>query len=151
MTPLELTIATLTHPLVLPAAMLLAACHIAHDCSARGALRFCAASVVAWLAAHALKVLVGDPRPSGGVISAWGNGWPSGHAALAAAAAVTLWFTLAPSRRTRGQKIALAAGLTLGALALAWTRLFLGVHDLGDAAGGLALGAAIGYLLRPRR
>lgn len=150
-TPLELTVATLTHPLVLAAVMLLAACHIAHDCTARGALRFCGASIAAWLVAHGLKILVGDPRPAGGVIDAWGNGWPSGHAALGAAAAVTLWFTLAPRRRTRAGRVALAAGLALGALALTWTRLFLGVHDLGDAAGGLAVGAAIGYLFRPRR
>lgn len=143
-------VADVTHPLVLGAVLLLVALHFAHSGSVRGALRLVATVVLAWLAAHGLKFLVGDPRPAGGAIDAWGSGWPSGHSAVGAAAAVALWFALAP-RVAASRRPLLALALILGALLLAASRLYLGVHDLGDLVGGLSVGVLAGYLLRPKR
>lgn len=144
-------VAAVTDQFVLGGILLLLALHLAHSRTWRGALRLLAVVAVAWVAAHALKLLVGDPRPSGGAVDVWGSGWPSGHAAVAAAAALSLWGSLSPGARTRSRRAALGAVLLALALALAWTRLYLGVHDLGDVSGGLAVGAATAYLLRPRR
>jgi membrane-associated phospholipid phosphatase len=143
-------VAASTDALVLGALALLVALHAAHSRSVRDAIRLLAAVLLAWIVANALKLAVGDPRPAGGLVDAWGGGWPSGHAAVGAAAALALWALYAPSEG-RMRRLALAAGLAALALALAWTRLYLGVHDLGDLAGGLAVGLLVGYLLRPRR
>jgi membrane-associated phospholipid phosphatase len=144
-------VADVTHPLVLGAVLLLAALHLAHSRSVRGALRLVGAVVLAWVVAHALKFLVGDPRPDGGAIDAWGSGWPSGHSAVGAAAALALWFVFSPAARSRPRRALLAVALVAGAILLAASRLYLGVHDLGDLAGGLSVGVLAGYLLRPRR
>lgn len=144
-------VAAVTDQFVLGGILLLLALHLAHARTWRGALRLLAAVAVAWAASHALKLLVDDPRPAGGVVDAWGSGWPSGHAAVAAAAALSLWGSLSPGARTRLGRVALGAGLLALALSVAWTRLYLGVHDLGDVVGGLAVGLLVGYSLRARR
>lgn len=143
-------VADVTHPLVLGAILLLGAIHLAHSRSARGALRLLVAVTLAWVSANALKLLVGDPRPTGAAIDAWGSGWPSGHSAVGAAAALALWFIFAP-RVAASRRPLLALAITLGALLLAASRLYLGVHDLGDVVGGLSVGVLAAYLLRPGR
>lgn len=144
-------VAAATHPAVLGAALALLALHLSHCRSALGALRLAASILAAWLAAHALKFLVGDPRPAGAVVDAWGSGWPSGHAAVGAATALGLWFALAPLAGSTARRACLGVILAVAALALAVSRLYLGVHDLGDLAGGLAVGLLVAYLFRPRR
>lgn len=151
MTPGQHAVAAVTHPLVLGAVFLLGALHLAHSRSVRGALRIICAVLAAWLATHALKFLVGDPRPVGGAIDAWGSGWPSGHSAVGAAVALALWFEFSPAVGSRTRRALLAAALAAAALFLAASRLYLGVHDLGDLTGGLSVGVLAGYLLRPRR
>ncbi|NEB90162.1 phosphatase PAP2 family protein [Streptomyces bauhiniae] len=63
--------------------------------------------------------------------------FPSNHATLAAAAAVALWFV-----STRLGVIA-----TLGALAMAASRVWVGAHYPHDIAAGLAVGALVATLL----
>jgi undecaprenyl-diphosphatase len=64
--------------------------------------------------------------------------FPSGHAASAAAAAVLL------SDGMPGWQVPLG----LLALAIAWSRVQTGLHHLSDVVGGVALGVAVGLLVR---
>jgi undecaprenyl-diphosphatase len=64
--------------------------------------------------------------------------FPSGHAASAAAAAVLL----------ADGKPRWRAPLGLLALGVAWSRVQTGLHHLSDVLAGLALGAAVGLLVR---
>jgi undecaprenyl-diphosphatase len=90
-----------------------------------------------------LKRRVGRQRPEGAqsppalarVPSS--SSFPSGHTMAAATAAVAI---------PEGPG-GIAAGLA-GAGLVAWSRLRLGAHHRGDVAGGLAIGAAVGTLLR---
>ena len=83
-----------------------------------------------------LKDFGQDPRPDavyaldGRVGTSYG--WPSGHTQIA----VVLWGYLAWSMQRQWAYWAAAAYIGLQA----FSRLYLGVHDLGDVAGGLVIG-----------
>ena len=62
-------------------------------------------------------------------------GWPSGHAQIA----VTLWGLLAYELKEKWATI----GATLLILLIAFSRMYLGVHDLGDVVSGLIIGSII--------
>jgi membrane-associated phospholipid phosphatase len=150
-TPGQIAVVALTHPLVLSGLALLVAINLAKRVSVRASLRFLASVGLAAVLAHGLKYVANDPRPIGGAIDALGSGWPSAHTAVAAAAAYAIWAAL-PRGREGGRHLAFAtAVLVLGALAVALSRLYLGVHDVGDLAGGLVVGLAAGFALRARR
>src|SRR5262245_12266235 len=95
-------------------------------------------------AAVALKAGLGLPRPPNEGESAWlasatGMGFPSGHTTAAA----TTWASVAALRRS------LLLGV-LGALvtaAVAFSRLYLGVHYSRDVAGGALIGLSLGLVL----
>ena len=65
-------------------------------------------------------------------------GWPSGHSQIA----VTLWGLLAYELKNKW--------ITVGAIStiilIAFSRMYLGVHDLGDVFAGLLIGAIILYV-----
>jgi len=86
-----------------------------------------------------LKVYFQDPRPPSEFMldPRVGNsfGWPSGHSQIA----VTLWGLLAYELKKRW--ISLSAGLLI--VAIAFSRMYLGVHDLGDVISGLLIGLLI--------
>lgn len=102
-------------------------------------------TVLAFVVSTVLKQAVQENRPcqSQHVITleacpAAGDwSFPSNHATLAAAAAVALWFV-----STR-----LGAIATLGALAMAASRVWVGAHYPHDIAAGLAVGALVATLL----
>jgi undecaprenyl-diphosphatase len=111
-----------------------------------------AADVFAQLAARGLKEVTGvdrpplryaEPRPLVGVPH--DPSFPSGHASSSFACAVVL--SLAAPR--------LAAPLLILAAAIAFSRVYVGVHWPFDVLAGAALGVAIGWLvfhaLRSRR
>ena len=83
-----------------------------------------------------LKDFFDDPRPDlafaldGRVGGSYG--FPSGHAQLA----VVTWGALAIFAGTR----AAALGATVMIIGICFSRLYLGVHDIEDVAGGLTLG-----------
>jgi membrane-associated phospholipid phosphatase len=88
------------------------------------------------------KMLVNRPRPDIHRLTGFsGSSFPSGHAATAAAtfAAVAL---LVGRGRTRRTKAFLAAGAAFIAVAVATTRVLLGVHWMTDVIAGLAMGWA---------
>lgn len=92
--------------------------------------------------ANLTKTLVGRARPDIRRLTGFsGSSFPSGHATTAAAtfAAVALLIGLGRSRRV---KALLAGGATAIALAVATSRVLLGVHWLTDVLAGLAMGWA---------
>lgn len=63
-------------------------------------------------------------------------GFTSGHVAAATAFCASLLLAFAPLRRRRG----LAVAIALWPVLMAWSRLYLGRHFLGDVLGGACLG-----------
>ena len=86
-----------------------------------------------------LKDLFQDPRPDIELMldprTGTSYGWPSGHAQIA----VTLWGLLAYEMKDKL--------ITIGAVTfiflVAFSRMYLGVHDLGDVFAGLLIGSFI--------
>jgi len=87
-----------------------------------------------------IKVVVGRPRPTVSVLTGFtGQSFPSGHSAAAAACwgAVALLLARRWSRPGRSAAYGAAAGI---AVAVACSRVFLGVHWFSDVIAGLAVG-----------
>lgn len=86
-----------------------------------------------------LKDFFQDPRPDIQLMLdpkvGTSYGWPSGHAQIA----VTLWGLLAYELKNKWISI---GALTLIAL-IAFSRMYLGVHDFGDVFSGLVIGSFI--------
>tara|TARA_B100000963_G_scaffold43223_1_gene32226 strand:- start:377 stop:1255 length:879 start_codon:yes stop_codon:yes gene_type:complete len=86
-----------------------------------------------------LKDLFQDPRPAIDLIldSKIGTsyGWPSGHTQIA----VTLWGLIAYELKNKW----VTAGTILIIVLIAFSRMYLGVHDLGDVIAGLVIGIII--------
>jgi membrane-associated phospholipid phosphatase len=103
------------------------------------------AAGAASLSATGLKAAIARERPSEVyarpeplVHAPHDHSFPSGHAATSFACATTLTY-FAPR---------LAPGFFLLAAAIAWSRVYVGVHYPLDVLGGAALGAAIAIALR---
>jgi membrane-associated phospholipid phosphatase len=105
-----------------------------------GVATFLAGEAASWTIGSLTKIGVGRSRPLEGLVHASSASFPSGHTAFAAVTAVLLVGLLC-SRGRRGAWAVLAAA---AALAMAWSRTYLGVHWLADVIGGLALGTAAG-------
>jgi undecaprenyl-diphosphatase len=94
-----------------------------------------------------VKEMVDRPRPEGGLVSAPGYSYPSGHATHAV---VWAWIGIVASLRSRAGVTRGAAIVTAGivaAVAIGLSRVYLGVHYLSDVSGGWALGASLFALL----
>jgi membrane-associated phospholipid phosphatase len=94
--------------------------------------------LLAWVGAQAIKPALQRPRPYEGegaaarlVAVPAGSSWPSGHAAVTAAMAATLW----PALGQRGRAAALVATAGVGA-----SRLHVGVHHATDVVAGVGVG-----------
>jgi undecaprenyl-diphosphatase len=103
------------------------------------------AVIAASLSSHALKPLIGRERPPEGfrLVAESNHAMPSGHATGMAALAMvfTLWWW--PRGGWWRVPVAGAWGL---AAAVAWTRLYLGVHWFSDVLAGLILGGVVAFL-----
>lgn len=96
------------------------------------------------LLSHAVKLLVGRPRPDlvPHAVETLTASFPSGHATMSAAVYLTLGALIAslqPTRRGRLHVMAVAALLTV---LVGTSRVYLGVHWPSDVLAGWALGTA---------
>lgn len=110
------------------------------------ALGLLGAGMLAYLSAAALKAVVMQPRPAARwpeiVAREWGPvsyGFPSGHAALVTAMAVTLWPYV--SKPYRPLLIILAVLVSL-------SRVTLGMHFIIDVIGGAVIGMIAAIVIR---
>ncbi|HEX6420295.1 MAG TPA: phosphatase PAP2 family protein [Acidimicrobiales bacterium] len=108
--------------------------------------RVAAVGAFTWVAARAVKPLVRRPRPAHDIpatrvlgAAQAGLGYPSGHAAVAAATVAVA----APHLPRRWRPAAWATALAVGPM-----RAYVGAHLPLDVAGGIALGLAIGTAAR---
>jgi membrane-associated phospholipid phosphatase len=94
------------------------------------------------LLANGTKVLVDRDRPDvRPLVHATGLSFPSGHTTAAAATFAAVAFVIARRQRT-GVQMALGGAAALATVAVATTRVLLGVHWLTDVIAGAALGLA---------
>jgi membrane-associated phospholipid phosphatase len=100
------------------------------------------AAILGWLSADLAKLVVARPRPSAALVEAVlrqaparGTSFPSSHTAIA----VAVVLALVPFLPTWVVPIGIAY-----AAAVAWSRIFLGVHYLLDVLAGAALGTVAG-------
>lgn len=105
-----------------------------------------AAVAGAGLAGHALKALIGLERPPEEfrLVAETSPAMPSGHAAGVAALAMvfTLWWW-----PLGGWLRGAVVSIWVLALAVCWTRLYLGVHWFSDVIAGLLLGGGVALLV----
>lgn len=108
------------------------------------ALAFGALVSAGWLSSEVFKVLVGRNRPDPGsladplVMEPSSHSFPSGHTSLAVSLAIGLYLL---ARGTRWERPALIGG-TVMALAVAASRVYLGVHYPTDVAASFVASAA---------
>jgi undecaprenyl-diphosphatase len=97
---------------------------------------------VTLIATNTLKVLIDRPRPSGGLVDAFGSAYPSGHAShsilypFLALLVVAVW---RPS--AKWSAVLVGTGIVI-ALVVGLTRVYLRAHYMTDVLGGWGLGAA---------
>jgi len=101
-----------------------------------------AGMAIVYAGAHELKAAVDRPRPEGGLVTASGSSFPSGHAAYSTFyvwLAVTIVMRLRPGMARRAAVV--SAGIALTAL-VGLSRVYLDVHYMSDVNAGWGLGAA---------
>ncbi len=100
------------------------------------------------LSVSVLKLLIARPRPDlvdhGAQVNTYS--YPSGHASLAAAVALSLAWAGAARHRERSFKIFFLLLGFGGLLLLGLSRMYLGVHWVSDVLGGLMLGSIFACL-----
>ncbi|MFD2135880.1 phosphatase PAP2 family protein [Novosphingobium resinovorum] len=114
----------------------------------REALLFALTVMVSWLVNSALKALVGRPRPEivPHLTEAGGNSFPSGHSFNAAVIYIAMALAFgAMSNRPSVRRTLIGAAL-FGTLAIAWSRVWLGVHWPSDVVAGWLGGAGWAFL-----
>ena len=108
----------------------------------REALRLAVSLGGAMAISDLVKLLTSRPRPSVEHLQAvTGSSFPSGHTTQAAAFWLALALTLRGAALPRRTVWLASAGALLIALAVAWSRVYLGVHYPSDVAAGLLLGS----------
>ena len=109
-----------------------------------GAIQLLASSAGAGLLTLGTKLLVERVRPAVAqqLVAATGFSYPSGHSASSTALYLTLAILAARHLRRGGDRSAVFGGAVAVILAVAASRVYLGVHYLTDVASGVALGAA---------
>lgn len=97
--------------------------------------------IVAMAVTQVMKRFVGRARPAMGQLVESSPSWPSGHATIALAMALSIALACSPIQR-KGQRRAIAAIVTLGTL-VGYSRVHLGVHWFSDVAAGWLVALAV--------
>ncbi|WP_211295094.1 phosphatase PAP2 family protein [Novosphingobium guangzhouense] len=101
-----------------------------------------------WLVNSALKALVGRPRP--GIVphltEAGGNSFPSGHSFNAAVVYIAAALAFAAMSARPSVRRTLLGAAIIASLAIAWSRVWLGVHWPSDTLAGWLGGAGWAFL-----
>lgn len=98
----------------------------------------------ALLANYSLKLLFALPRPEDMlVVTATPFGFPSSHAAVAAAAALSLWWHFGRTAKSSLVSVGTAFAAGGAVFAVAASRLSLQVHILPDVIAGVAVGFGV--------
>ena len=115
----------------------------------KGAMQLLSSSAGAGMLTLGTKLLVERVRPTVAqqLVEATGFSYPSGHSASSTALYLTLAILAARHLRRRADRGAVFAVAIAVILAVAASRLYLGVHYLTDVASGVALGAAWVFLV----
>jgi undecaprenyl-diphosphatase len=116
----------------------------------RPGLWLLAAFAGAWFLSNGFKAILDRPRPEGGLVTADGAAFPSGHATQGAAYFVMLAVVLLGVLPRPWRGVAAAVAVALGVLS-GLSRVYLGVHWITDVIGGFALGLAWCALLLAMR
>jgi membrane-associated phospholipid phosphatase len=99
-----------------------------------------------WLAAETVRAIVERARPALSPRAGFsGASFPSGHSTAATACYLAIAFVMTAGLPRRERAALIGAGAGIG-VAVASTRVLLGVHWFTDAVAGVALGASIALL-----
>jgi undecaprenyl-diphosphatase len=139
----------LDHPLVVAAILAVVFVVLLPLAGWRRALGVCVVTGAGWLTTLVVKFVVAQPRPSTRDlthllhISPATLSYPSGHVVFAAA----LTTALAMACRTSSSRAVVVVVGTALVVAVAWSRLYVGVHYGTDVLGGALNGVAGGLLV----
>ncbi|GAB7553579.1 hypothetical protein NRB_30870 [Novosphingobium sp. 11B] len=114
----------------------------------RDAALFALTVMSGWLVNSGLKALVGRARPEivPHLTEAGGNSFPSGHSFNAAVVYIAMALAFAAMSNRSSVRNTLVGAAIVGTLAIAWSRVWLGVHWPSDAIAGWLGGAGWAFL-----
>jgi len=101
-----------------------------------------------WLVEFAVKTLVGRPRPEivPHLTEAGGASFPSGHSFNSAVVYIAIALAFATLSARQSVRLTVIGAAILASLAVAWSRVWLGVHFPSDVAAGWLGGAGWAFL-----
>jgi len=104
--------------------------------------------ILGWLVAYGIKLLVGRPRPEivPHLTDAGGASFPSGHSFNSAVVFIAVALAFATMSSRQSVRITVIGSAILLSLAVAWSRVWLGVHFPSDVAAGWLGGAGWAFL-----
>lgn len=114
----------------------------------REAMLFAVTVMTGWLVNSGLKALVGRARPEivPHLTEAGGNSFPSGHSFNAAVVYIAMALAFAAMSSRPPVRRTLVGAAIVGTLAIAWSRVWLGVHWPSDVIAGWLGGAGWAFL-----